>query len=233
MDMDWPRVGRRAFSLIELMVCIGIIMVLIGLVAPGLGNTMSQARLTRDVSLVRQQAMLIELYTSDYKGTYPYAYHLTGHISRVARAWGLPLLDGGYVESIAELDPDIDIEQGLYPSYSLSAAMVYIADEMRPGLVPPRSEQRSRPNRTHQVLFPSSKGLTLRQNDGDITVLGGVNGFCCGLSYPLWPAPISFADGSATSGVMTDFLGGSPPYLEYGIGAPVYSTWLGVRGRDR
>ena len=222
---------RPAFTLIELIIVIGIIMILVGLIAPALGQAMSQAKLTRDIALVRQQAMLISMYASDFQDTYPYPYDLTGHISRVAGDWVLPMIQSGHVNAIADMDPGT--ERGLAFSYTISVAMVYDADKMRPGLVPPRDDQQSLPTRTHQVLFPSSKGLTVRMHDGINTGPGGVNGFCCGLSLPHWPAPISFADGSATSGIMTDFLGGLPPYLEYGIGGPVYSTWFGVRGRDR
>ncbi len=221
----------RAFSLIELVIVIGIVMILIGLMAPTLGRAMSQAKLTRDVSLVRQHAATIAMYAGDYKDAHPYPYDLTGHLYRVAGDWALPMIESGHFESVAEVDPDT-LDGRLF-SYMMSIAMVFDANLMRPGQVPPLAAQRAAPTRVHHVLFPSSKGLTFRQHDGVSLGLGGINGFCCAASPPHWRAPVSFSDGSATSGTLLDFLGVSTLYMEDSIGGPVYSTWFGVRGRDR
>jgi type II secretory pathway pseudopilin PulG len=232
MGMGRPRAGRCAFAMIELIITIGIIMILIGLIAPALGGAMSQAKLTRDIALVRQQAMLISMYATDFQGIYPLAFDTPGRVFRAASDWGVPMIASGHADSIAQLDPDVN--RGLEPSYGLSVAMVYDADKMRPGIVPPASEQRPVAVRTHQVVFPSSKGLTFRAWDGQPPeTFGGFNGFCCAASFLDWPTPVSFADGSAASGTMRKFLDGDPLYMEHDIGAPVHSTWFGVRGRDR
>jgi hypothetical protein len=47
-------------------------------------------------------------------------------------------------------------------------------------------------------------------------------------------APIAFADGSAGEYRFSELLGPRDELiLENGIGAPVFSTWEGIRGRDR
>lgn len=207
-------------------------MILIGLIAPALGGAISRARLTRDISLVRQQAMLISIYAADFEDTYPLATLRQGRVFAAAGNWGVPLIEGGYVDNVAQLDPDVD--RGLEPSYAMSVAMVYDAATMRPGEVPPIDDQLPRATHTHHVVFPSSKGLTYRAWDGQPPeTFGGHNAFCCAASHLSWPTPVSFVDGSAVSGTMGEFLDGDPLYMEHGIGAPVHSTWFGVRGRDR
>lgn len=222
----------RAFSMVELVVVIGIVMILVGLIAPALGSAMSRAKLTRDISTVRQQALLISMYATDFEEVYPLARVSPGGVGRAASDWGVPMIESGHADSIAQLDPDVN--RGLEPSYMLSVAMVYEADKMRPGVVPPASEQRPVAVRTHLVVFPSSKALTYRAWDGEPPeTFGGINAFCCAAGFQDWPTPVSFADGSAASGTMREFLDGDPLYMEYGIGAPVGSTWFGIRGRDR
>lgn len=105
--------GRRShracgggFALIELVICIGTIMILVGLVAPALGNAISRARLMRDKALVRHQAMVISMYAADFQETHPYLYGLTGHLYRVAGDWVRPMVASGHVDAFADMDPD-------------------------------------------------------------------------------------------------------------------------------
>lgn len=223
--------AQSGFTLAELIVSIGIIMVLIGLLMPTLANSYSQAKLTRDMSLVRQHAAAIHMYAADFGETYPYAgIKLPFHC---ARNWSGPMIEGGYFNSYVEVEPehDFDAAGGLrYDSYVMSMAMVFDANLMQPGQVPIRDDQQSIAIRTSQVVFPSSKGLILRFVGGQYIPAPAESAFCC--AEP-WEAPVAFDDGSASSGTYRDFLGGDPLYQEAGIGIPVLSTWFGVRGRDR
>jgi prepilin-type N-terminal cleavage/methylation domain-containing protein len=62
-----PDLGiRRGFSLVELLVCIAVVTLLIGLLLPGLSAIRRTARMTACLSNVRQLGMSWQMYASDY-----------------------------------------------------------------------------------------------------------------------------------------------------------------------
>ena len=66
------RPARGAFSLIELIVVIGILTVLIGLLLPVLGRVRESAKLAACASNVRQIVTLLRVYTTANDGRLPY-----------------------------------------------------------------------------------------------------------------------------------------------------------------
>ncbi len=68
---------RPAFSLVELLVVIGIIAVLIALLLPSLGRARYEARRVACMSNLRQIGQAFMMYASENKGAFPRTYYLT------------------------------------------------------------------------------------------------------------------------------------------------------------
>src|SRR5256885_2293541 len=62
---------RRAFTLVELLVVIGIIAVLIGILLPSLNKARESAKRTQCLSNLRQIAVFLNMYANVYKGVGP------------------------------------------------------------------------------------------------------------------------------------------------------------------
>src|SRR5688572_5919603 len=62
---------RRGFTLVELLVVIGVIAVLVGMLLPALNAAREQARLVDDLTRIRQLAIAANMYAADYGGSVP------------------------------------------------------------------------------------------------------------------------------------------------------------------
>ncbi len=74
------RSKRAAFTLVELLVVIGIIAVLIGLLLPAMRRAREQSKRVQCMSNLRQMAIAAEMYCAAYKGSYPPSYYHVGAI---------------------------------------------------------------------------------------------------------------------------------------------------------
>ena len=78
---------RRAFSLVELLVVVGIIAVLIGLLMPAITAARESAKTVACLSNLRQLALAAHAYADSNKGTFPIAYHYHTAPEFVSYAW--------------------------------------------------------------------------------------------------------------------------------------------------
>lgn len=184
-----PATAARGFSLIELMVAIGVIAVLIALSIPVLGHARRTAQFTRSYSNQRQLVAAISQYAQSYADMYPYLGEpgnpeagLRGVTLGDAPAppyfaswayWPTALAVSGQEESAglamnAELTHrmrDLYNNPGLFTGYYMmthaasAAPNFWIPDDLR------LEESLFRAIRVSEVRFPASKGLLVDVNE--------------------------------------------------------------------
>jgi prepilin-type N-terminal cleavage/methylation domain-containing protein len=69
----------RGFTLVELLVVIGIIALLVGVLLPTLGRAREGAKRTQCLSNLRQMAVMLNMYANQYKGDVPLGYQANGN----------------------------------------------------------------------------------------------------------------------------------------------------------
>ena len=222
-DVKKPANLRGGFSLIELVVVLGVLMILIGLILPTVARSVASGRQTGVLSSIQQAAALIEMYCQSSRDTYPLPEGDTIEVLD----WPDRLVRAGLLERPEHVDP-LGYKRYGRANIALSVCMMYDHTRMHPGLTEPQDQRRPTPVQSSSVLFPVHKGLlwTVTVNDGHSETL-----WCCGEGKPR--GPIAFADGSASLHYNMDMFPNRVVYHENGIGFPVATTWAGVRGRDR
>lgn len=217
--------SSRGFTLIELLMVIGVVAVLVSLALPSIGRTVDRSRLVADGARLRENAILVKSYTHDNRGLYPLA---DSNAFLASAQWYTPLVKGGSLSSPSDADPYL-VRPGYEMRFWLSLAMVYDSEKMVPGRTVDPSLADSTFVRDSDIVYPSLKGEMLRYRSGLPAWEGGVV-FCCG---PRWITPVSMVDLSIRLGTYMDFPGAGGPIAPVDqIGAPVFSTWYGFRGRD-
>ncbi|HEX8325475.1 MAG TPA: prepilin-type N-terminal cleavage/methylation domain-containing protein [Tepidisphaeraceae bacterium] len=83
---NFPANARRGFTLVELLVVVGIIALLIAVLLPALGVARQEARRVQCLSNLRQLATFATLYVNDNRGQYPIAYYNSGNATLFTEA---------------------------------------------------------------------------------------------------------------------------------------------------
>ena len=87
------RPPRSAFTLVELLVVIGIIAILMGLLLPALNRARDQAKRITCLSNLRQMVIAAEAYLTENNSTYPIAQYMAA--DGTYACWDLTTLPGG------------------------------------------------------------------------------------------------------------------------------------------
>lgn len=226
------RSSRRGFSLLELTVAIGVVLVLLSIALPAIRSVRAQAAMTADLSLLRQNAILASAYCGDYKGVYPIAAD-TGW--RCAAYWGQAVVEAGGVKAITEIDPTYDLAEGRQPTrHSMTVAAAFDWTFMVLGQTRDPVVTSPSPVRQENMLYPDAKGLLWTSDVLPHFVPAGSESrsasWCCVEGGR--PGGVAMCDTSARQGRWPEFVSHPDRGSENGIGLPVFTTWDGCRGRD-
>jgi len=214
-----------AFTIIEIVVATGIVLVLVGLLAPVVAASRESSVQARRLAHVRTLGMAVAGYAEDQRDRYP-AMGL--HVGDGMLEWFRPMIAIGQFASEGEIDAEGLGACGSV-TYALSGCVLAEPAVMRRGLTLPIDLTPVRGARQADVAFAADKGLLVKW----LHVEDGRHVFW---TYEPWLAPrspVAMADGSAVTARCTDFVRPADAYLEHWVGSPVLSTWDGLLGRDR
>src|SRR5688500_2704556 len=79
--------ARRGFTLVELLVVIGIIALLVSMLLPALNKAREAAMRASCLSNLKQIATLLNMYATEYKGGVPIGYISQGPVKIGSASW--------------------------------------------------------------------------------------------------------------------------------------------------
>jgi type II secretory pathway pseudopilin PulG len=216
---------RAGFSLIELTVVIGVVMILVALMLPSIGGVMRRAKLVRATARSGQIAAMVLMYSADRADAFPAAAPL---VMNNSYGWEKPLIDAGYFADKRAVDPD-GMKFGNEITHLFSVGLLADPKHMVRGATLPWEGLKVARTRVSDVTYPDAKGML----DQFYVPYGNPPGnwWCCLSAQPV--APVAFVGGAVQAGRWTEFIVGDELYTEDSIGSPVFTTWGGVQGRDR
>ncbi|MCC6659295.1 MAG: type II secretion system protein [Phycisphaerales bacterium] len=221
--MASARPSRDAFTIIEVIIALGIVMMLAGLALPGLSSVRKHGNSLTDLAVLRGDAGLISTYCADFKEVYPIS-----EVSaiRATLTWYEPLVARGYLPRREESDPRGFAGDG-FCRFALSTAMLFPAEHMVPGAVIVGAYAESSAVRRSDVQFPGEKGELVQW----MHVVDGRHVPWTYNTIDRPRSPIVRTDGSGLAARAVDFRL-AHEFFEDWVGHPVLGTWGGCRGTD-
>lgn len=218
----------RAFSIIELLVVIGLIAVLVSLLLPSVHKAKNRAKAVTALQVMGSNSTLILAYQMDYREYFPISPRAT-HPVWVGYDFHHPLRLAGLINTVTEVDPwyGDSKRRTVEMSYSLATDPRLTI----PGQTIPIKLLTVFPIRLSDVSFPSNKGQVARGIAEDAAGITGEGYWCCYNGAP--KSQVAFCDGSAGEYYWHELLPDGRYYRENGIGGPVFSTWYGCKGIDK
>ncbi|MBL8765049.1 MAG: prepilin-type N-terminal cleavage/methylation domain-containing protein [Phycisphaerae bacterium] len=246
----------RAFTLVELLVCVVVAAVLVALVVPALATSRDAARLTASLSIQRGLASGVSAYAAESRDAFPYIQdpgEFSGWITLggrryrcsyfgATRFW-VNVLSQRYIDaprSALETDPEQSIVANA--AHAMPPEIIRSCFELMYGAfaAPPYWDEDEPPNdlsllravRLPDVRFPSGKGLAIDTNSGWFR--RWARDPAAHAADSAREASMSFCDGSASVRQLHQDparLVDRTEYMQRRL-VPVLQTRHGIHGRD-
>ncbi|CAE7840097.1 unnamed protein product [Symbiodinium necroappetens] len=219
-----PPTRRRhlGVTLVELIITLGVLLVLLGILAPTLRGARDEAVELTGLSDIKQNAALVHTYASENDLYFPIGTDEDAHPTTVTGSWWRVVVKTG-VLSYEEYQQWGDRIAKL----SMTAA-TDPRHLIRGQTVDPFLALKHIKIRTSQVRSPSAWGMLNYPDYVDPS--GYAFRWCCN---DLLPSPVAFGDGSAGMYIWHELLPDGELYIENNIGYPVNTAWGGIHGRSR
>jgi prepilin-type N-terminal cleavage/methylation domain-containing protein len=225
--------NRRGFTIIELLVTIGIVALVASLLTVGMSRAKKSGAMTKDLSLVRQNAAATLMYVSDFKDAFPL---LGKHSYDVMHWWYECLLASGHVASRQAVDPHykeppVHRYQRFEFTRTTAISQQYLTE--RGATEFPVNHLSGQ--RLAAVAYPSQKGMIVRGWNGEYPFAHSSEeqrGMQIEWFIGSARTPLAAMDGAGRIDARAKMIGGTPEVVINSIGVPFYSTWGGLRGID-
>lgn len=220
------QLNKAGFSLLEVLIAMGVIAVLISLLLPATHRSISKAKSLTALQVISQNSALILAYQNDYREVFPISNRAIRPIF-VGTDYFYALKQAGLISSIHDVDPWFADRKEASTIMAPVLAMDW--NLTIPGNTIPVNDVSIFPVRLSDVAYPSNKGQIVREYaQGE---RGDEGWWCCYDNAPR--TQVSFCDGSVGEYKWQELLPNGTYYKENGIGGPVLTTWYGCKGIDR